>query len=299
MVCLRSHNAAFCEKCYLEFFRRQVEKGISSQNLFSMRDKILVAVSGGKDSLALMLELVEMDYNATGLFIDLAIPGSSEVARQKVENFCRKHNLPLQVISLAEAGLAIPAVRKAVRRPICSVCGKIKRYYFNKAALDGGFDVLATGHNLDDETSRLMSNTLRWDPDYLGSQGPDLPADNGFARKVKPLWRLTEFETCNYAFLRGIEYHCAACPYSAGASFSALKKWMQQLEARMPGRKLDFYQGFLARGRQGFRSGQSRCEIRPCAECGSPTSRGEICGVCGLRRMVREHTACAPGAEAQ
>lgn len=289
-VSLRSHNAAFCEKCYLEFFRRQLLRGIESRKLFTPAEKVLVALSGGKDSLSLMLELVELGYNATGLFIDLGIPGSSEAARAKVTAFCQKHNLPLQITDLVSEGLPIPKVQQTLRRPVCSACGKIKRYFFNQAAIAGGFDALATGHNLDDEVGRLLSNTLRWDTAYLAGQGPCLPAENGFVRKVKPLWRLTEFETANYAFLRGIEFHCAVCPYSAGASFSMLKGWMHTLELRMPGRKLDFYLGFLARGQAAFaaQADGKNTALSACSACGAPTSAGELCGVCRIREAVRE-----------
>ena len=134
---------------------------------------------------------------------------------------------------MAAEGLPIPQVKERLHRPICSACGKIKRHYFNKVALDEGFDALATGHNLDDEVARLFSNTLRWDTSYLSDQGPRLDSEHGFARKVKPLWRLSEFETANYAFLMGIENHYAPCPYSPGASFTTLKGLLQNLEAAM------------------------------------------------------------------
>ena len=81
MVALRSHNAAFCAECYKDFFARQVERGIESQKLFTREEKILVALSGGKDSLALMLELSRQGYDVTGLHIDLGIPGSSPASR--------------------------------------------------------------------------------------------------------------------------------------------------------------------------------------------------------------------------
>lgn len=289
-VSLRSHNAAFCESCYLDFFHRQIRRGIESQKLFTPDEKILVALSGGKDSLSLMLALSEMGYNVTGLFIDLAIPESSEKARAIVENFCALHNLRLQIVDLAQEGLPIPLVKKCLRRPICSACGKIKRHFFNKAALDGGFDALATGHNLDDEVARLFSNTLRWDTAYLSDQGPVLAAENGFARKVKPLWRLGEFETANYAFLRGIQHHTGSCPYSDGASFSVLKRIMGSLERAMPGRKLDFYQGFIARGRKAFSAREEKegSVLRPCIRCGFPTSAEDMCGVCRMALAMRE-----------
>ena len=66
VVALRSHNAAFCPDCYLKFFARQVEKGIEGQKLFTRDERILVALSGGKDSLSLMLELSRQGYDVTG-----------------------------------------------------------------------------------------------------------------------------------------------------------------------------------------------------------------------------------------
>lgn len=290
-VALKGHNAAFCEECYPVFFRRQIKRGIESQKLFDFSEKILVALSGGKDSLSLMLELVEMGYRAEGLFIDLAIPESSAEARATTEDFCRERGLTLTVIDLAKEGLPIPQVKKRLRRPVCSVCGKIKRYYFNRAALMGGFDCLATGHNLDDETSRLFGNVLRWDRAYLADQGPRLDAADGFVRRAKPLWRLTEFETANYAFIRGIPHHTAPCPYSRGASFSELKNVLRGLERIMPGKKLDFYQGFLERGGPVFAASEAERErgaLKPCARCGSPTSADDLCGVCRVRLALAE-----------
>ena len=290
VVKLRAHNSAFCRDCFLKFFTNQIQRGIEKENLFTRDDRILVCISGGKDSLSLLYELTQLGYDVTGLFIDLSIPGSSSVARGIVESFCAKHKLALITKVLAEDGLAMPDVKAAVRRPICSVCGKIKRYYFNKIARDNGFTALATGHNLDDEVARLFSNTLRWDKAYLSTEGPLLPAENGFVKKVKPLWRLTEYETATFAFLMGIHPHSAPCPYSTGASFTVLKGIMQRLEHAMPGRKLDFYQNFLKRGREPF-AAERRSEgsvLSPCPECGYPTSSGGLCGVCRLRRQVAE-----------
>ena len=67
VVALPSHHAGFCEPCFLAFFTRQVEKGIRKGKLFTFDDKILVALSGGKDSLALMLILNELGYDVTAL----------------------------------------------------------------------------------------------------------------------------------------------------------------------------------------------------------------------------------------
>ncbi|MBQ3171493.1 MAG: TIGR00269 family protein [Mailhella sp.] len=289
VVALPSHNAAFCPEGFLDFFSKQVDKGIREHGLMTRQDKVLVALSGGKDSLALMLELGRQGYDVTGLHVDLGIPESSPIARGVVERFCEKYEFPLIVRDMVKEGLPIPEVKAKLRRPICSACGKIKRYFFNQTAREGGFNVLATGHNLDDEVARLTSNTLRWDSAYLSDQGPMLEDSDGFAKKVKPFWRVTEFETANYAFLMGIENHYAPCPYSSGASFSTLKSLWLELEDKMPGRKMDFYHGFLERGKPAFQQAEKADSdiLSPCVRCGYPTS-AEVCGVCRIREALAE-----------
>lgn len=290
IIDLPSHNSAFCHDCFIQFFEKQVQKGIEEHDLIAEGDKVLVALSGGKDSLALLLVLKRLGYDVTGLNIDLAIGESSDKAREVCQRFCEKHEVPLIIIDMAKEGLPIPLVKKRLRRPTCSACGKIKRYYFNKIARDLGYTALATGHNLDDEIARLTSNTLRWDTAYLSTQGPLLPADNGFAKKIKPLWRVTEYESAHYAFLMDIENHYAPCPYSAGASFSVLKSLWIDMELAMPGRKMSFYQGFLARGRDAFKVEQedNGAELKPCPNCSYPTSSGGLCGVCRIRELIKD-----------
>ena len=53
-------------------------------------------------------------------------------------------------------GAPIPVVQQATRRPTCSACGLSKRYLMNRAALEHGYPVVATGHNLDDEAATLF-----------------------------------------------------------------------------------------------------------------------------------------------
>lgn len=299
IISLPSHNTGFCEACFRDFFTNQVKRGIEQEKLLDPQDRVLVALSGGKDSLSLMLELKRQNYDVTGLHIDLGIGESSRLARKGVENFCKKHDLQLIVKDMTLEGLPIPLVKEKLRRPICSACGKIKRYYFNKTALDLGFTALATGHNLDDEISRLFSNTMRWDVAYLSDQGPCLNTEAGFARKIKPLWRLSEFETATFAFIEDIEYHYAPCPYSQGASFSYYKTLWHELELHMPGRKLAFYGDFLRRGRAAFQNlpVAPKDEVRPCTICGFPTSTGH-CGVCRIREVLRQEDQPAqPSAE--
>ena len=293
-VALPSRNAAFCREHFLAYFRRQVQRAIKEHRMLAPGEKVLVCLSGGKDSLALACELSELGYAVTGLHVYLGIPGASDDSLGRIHAFCERFGIELRVADLVAEGLAIPEVKRAISRPICSMCGKIKRHMFNRAARETDFAVLATGHNLDDEVARLFVNTLRWDPAYLSDQTPALPAEDGFTRKIKPLYRLTEYETAAYSFVRGIDYVTAPCPYSRGATFSAHKQLLDDLEARQPNAKIYFYDSFLKRGRRAFQALEQEegRALHSCPGCASPTSE-ELCGVCRVRDMVR----AARGAE--
>src|SRR5207249_11555133 len=120
-----------------------------------------------------------------------------------------------------------------------------KRHLFNQAAVEGGYDVMATGHNLDDEAAVLFGNVLRWSTEYLGRQLPVLPAGNGFVRKVKPLVRLGEREAAAYCVLAGIDYQVEECPMAAGNLYLRYKGALNAIEEQSHGSKRAFYVGFL------------------------------------------------------
>jgi uncharacterized protein (TIGR00269 family) len=294
-VQLRAHNAAFCRPCFLFFFRRQVERAIVHERMFSREERLLVAVSGGKDSLALWDLLAGSGYDTTGLYLGLGIGDYSAVSHAKTAAFAARRGLPLRVVSLAEeeGGMAVPVVAAATRRVPCSACGTMKRHYFDKVAIEGGFDVLVTGHNLDDEAARLLGNVLRWQRDYLARQRPVLPATHErFVRKVKPLYLTSEYETAVYAFMQGIDYIVEECPNAAGATQLAYKEALNRLEHASPGTKLAFVREFLRTGQPAFAEVERR-EPSTCGRCGMP-AYGETCAFCSLVRTVDRRRSGVP-----
>ena len=64
MIDIRRHNAAFCQECFLHHCREQVRRAIHEFDMFDPGDRVLGAVSGGKDSLALWDLLLALDYDA-------------------------------------------------------------------------------------------------------------------------------------------------------------------------------------------------------------------------------------------
>jgi uncharacterized protein (TIGR00269 family) len=233
--------------------------------------------------------LHDAGYQTTGLYIDLGIGDYSRGSRARCEAFAGERGLPLRIVAVAdEVGATIPAVKTATRRPTCSACGLSKRYIMNRAALDGGFPVVATGHNLDDEAATLLGSTLRWDESALARQSPVLDATHPkLVRRVKPLFRTSERETAAYAFLRGIDYIVEECPFSRGATSITHKETLDRLEAASPGTKAMFLQGFLDKARGAF--AREVVVLTECARCGQATT-GEICAFCKLHDQVSRAT---------
>ncbi|BAI80086.1 conserved hypothetical protein [Deferribacter desulfuricans SSM1] len=288
VIKLKRHNIKLCKEHFNEFFIRQVEKAIKEFRMFSRKDKILVCVSGGKDSLVLWLVLSKLGYNVTGMYINLGIDEYSEKSKTKVINFAEKNNLKYTIVDLNELGYPIPELSKKSRRPECSVCGTVKRYYFNKIAYDYNFDVVATGHNLDDEASRLLGNILHWNDEYLEKQLPVLPAEGKMLKKkVKPLIRLTEQEIASFAFLNKVDYILDECPLSVGATSLVYKDALNLIEEKIVGTKQFFYLQYVKKLMKRLKNKNNEkgdIELKNCKICGMESFH-EVCSFC---RLVRD-----------
>lgn len=295
VVDVRRANANFCVEHFRSFCTEQVARAIAEFDMIGPGDRILVAVSGGKDSLAVWDLLGRLGHDVDGLYVGLGIGEYSDTSGEHARAFARERGLVLHEVDLRETyGYDIPTGARAARRAPCSACGTSKRHVFDRAALDGGYDVLVTGHNLDDEAAVLFGNVLRWQTEYLARQMPVLPAREGFPRKVKPLVRLTERDTAAYCIVNGIDYLVDECPMSAGNKHLGYKDALNDIELRSPGSKTDFYFGFLRRAAEHFRdAGTGPDELAPlehCSRCGAP-SNAEVCAFC---RLVEKASTAEP-----
>jgi uncharacterized protein (TIGR00269 family) len=288
IIDFRRHNAAFCKDCFVHHCHEQVRRGIHDYKMLEPGQRVLVAVSGGKDSLALWHILRELGYDADGLYLGLGIGAYSDESAEFARAFAQEHALTLHQIDLRkDVGFDVPDGARAARRAPCSACGLSKRHLFNQGALQLGYPTVATGHNLDDEAAVLFGNTLRWDDEYLARQYPVLPAANGFVRKVKPLIRLGEREMAAYCVVLGIDYILEECPMAVGNRHLHYKELLNALEEQSPGSKSSFLFNFLDRAHARFADAviEERAELRSCGVCGSPTP-GDVCAFCRLQERA-------------
>lgn len=292
VIQLRRHHASFCRDHFVEHVHRQVERTIHDFCMFDHGDRLLLGVSGGKDSLALWHILTTLDYKVDGVYLHLGIGDYSSESLRLSQEFASERGLSLRVVDLpTEFGFAVPEAAAASHRAPCSACGLSKRYILNQMADRGAYDVLVMGHNLDDEAATLFSNVLQWNSEYLARQRPVLPAtEGGLARKVKPLIRVAERETAAYAIVAGIEYEVDECPMAGGNTLNRYKEWLNRLEEQSPGIKASFLSGFFERGAIHFDMAD-RVELKVCISCGQPTT-GDFCAFCKLQQLtITRHRA--------
>ncbi len=302
-VNMRQHKLALCKEHYLEWVPEQTERFIKKYEMFTHYEKILVAVSGGKDSLALWDILNRLGYDVDGLYLGLGIDGRrsplgeginySHESQRLTEKFANENNLKLHIVDIEkEYGQPIPVLSEISHRGYgkpCAVCGLAKRHEMNRVARDLGYAVLATGHNLDDEAAVLFGNTLNWSSEYLLRQGPVLPESDGLARKVKPLCRFYEREMTAYSIARSIEYIYEECPFAEGSQSIYYKELLNQLETTRPGAKLTFYLRFLEARKSGelfIEHNVERAHLHACPRCGQPTSTSDLCSFCRMIEKV-------------
>jgi len=311
-VHLPSHHANFCPDCFFHFVRTAVTRGLKEIK-FQARP-VMVAVSGGKDSLAVWDLLHHLGYQTKGLHINLGISGFSDASSRAVAEFASPRGLEWSEYSLKEVfGYSIPEVHLLLRGKTCSLCGRLKRAFFNRLTVREGFDTLVTGHNLDDEAGRLLGNLVGKRLEHVYKQYPYLPSPHPrMPAKLKPLYRLEIKELLAYCRLCGITPVQETCSFSRGATSHNFKQALELLENSMPGTKRSFLFSYLRDNKLAARpetaeteqwvddksprtddsnfqaaDTEPQADFGVCQECGEPTY-GQRCGICNLKDRLRE-----------
>ncbi len=292
LIKISHQNRYLCGKHFTEYFERKFFKTIKKYSFLrdektgKLHTKIVVATSGGKDSQVVAYLLAKNHFRPDLLFIDLGIKEFSEESAEAVKQLSERFSLKLHVVSIREKiGFSIKEIAGATGRAPCSVCGLVKRYWINRFAYDNGYEVVFTGHNLDDETSSLLGNLLDWSVRYLPRGGLRGTVDHPkLVKRAKPLALFTSREVKLYANLRKIPYSRARCPLGKGGVRTDFLKVLNRLEERHPGIKIRFYMGYN-RNIHLFQ-GMQKNPLRECSICGMPT-RLEVCAYCSLIEEIK------------
>ena len=248
----------------------KVKAFLFGSGLLRRGERLAIAVSGGKDSMALAHML--RDLNPVLFHINLGIGEYSRASLDVVRAFAEEGDLELHVYDLKKNwGLSVPEIAERLGKAPCAVCGAIKRYYQNRFAYENNL-VLATAHTLDDIASFLVNSLTTG---RLVRIAPVLPEGPGRARKVKPLFYIKESTILSYVRENRVPHVKIRCPFSR-APARIIREALQEVERMRPGSMKALVKTLnkLAPEREG--------EPRRCIHCGMPAS-GRVCSICRIR----------------
>lgn len=274
-----SKNPCLCKDHFNEFFLNTTQETIKKFNLFTKKSKICVAVSGGKDSLALLHVLKKLAYDVEGLFIDEGIKNYREKSKKDLAKFILENKIKLNTISFKEyAGFDLDDAMSTNKFHACTICGTLRRYLLNKHSKK--YDVIATGHNLDDEAQTILINLLRANTDLFLRSGAKSKENEKFTQKVKPFYYLTEKQILTYVILNNIRVDFGECPYAFTSYRAQVRDLLNELESKRPGTKKNIVETHL-KLKNNIGKKDEKIILNSCEKCGE-ASQEKICKACQL-----------------
>jgi len=296
-VYMRAYSGEkLCAECFSKSIEEKVKLTIAKYGMFKPDDKIVVAVSGGKDSVTLLhiLAKIESKFPKASLCavtVDEGISGyRDEALKFAVEN-CRKLGVKHVVTSFQELfGIQLDELVHVLRKrdkgeteglSPCAYCGVLRRRALNLIARRLKADRLALAHNLDDEVQTILLNIMHGDALRIARVKPVLEETHPmFVPRVKPFSELPEKEIAFYAYLKKIEFQSVPCPYAPTAMRSDIRAMLNRMEERHAGTKFTMFKS-IEKIRPALEAAAKDTVLQECKLCGEPTADA-VCKPCQM-----------------
>lgn len=280
-----------CRRCFTESIIEKARRTISKYKMLKHGDKIGVAVSGGKDSLSLLHILADITKGhaseIVALIIDEGIEGYREEAVKHAIGEAEALGIRYRLLSFKEAyNITLDeAIKLRMDNSLasCAICGTLRRRALEILAREAKVDVLATAHNLDDILQTFIMNLLSGSAERVARSRVQEELSTIFpVRRIKPLMEIPEAEVALFAYLKGIPFQKATCPYMNESIRSEVRAALNELELRHPGIKFNLLRSYYTI------SSQLKPEVKSsiCTLCRYPSSN-ELCTVCKILTQLR------------
>ncbi|MBD3397657.1 TIGR00269 family protein [Candidatus Micrarchaeota archaeon] len=288
VIYLAYANQHLCPKHFKELFEKRVKRSIREYNMLTKGDRVGVALSGGKDSYALLHALSavkeSLPFEMVALTVDEGIPGYRDKAIQNAKKRCKELEIQQHVYTFREEhGKTIAEIAKEGKENLCSYCGVLRRKILNSKARELGMDKVAIGHNLDDVAQTAMLNLIRNEPLRFARFNEPLIENEKLIPRIRPLRDIREKEVAAYAFLHGHEYDSGCCcPHATSALRWSVRHELNSLEDQYPGTKSKIASSFntlQAIVKDSVKD--KKLKLKECSECGEPSS-DEVCMGCKM-----------------
>ena len=283
----KAYCSEMCEMHFRYYFERKVKRTIKKFSLFTPKDKIGMAVSGGKDSTVCLYLLKKFKYDVVGLTVDAKIGNYTQKNLENLRDVCKEHKIELHEISFREefghslCYLKSLLHKRGIKYSSCMLCGILRRSLINKYSKKLKLDVIATGHNLDDEAQAFLMNVYRNDTKLALRQGPISGSAKfkAFVKRVKPLYSCTEEEVKAYSKLMKFPVNYEACPCSVNAYRRKFREHLDKFEKDHPDVKHNVVNFFLNVVHP--LKAKTKGKVGTCKKCGEPSSTNK-CRKCEI-----------------
>jgi len=298
-ICSRCHERAIisqrysglhlCQDHFILDFERRVADTLQKNNMVRDGERIAVAVSGGKDSTALLFclrrILAKKDVELVAVTVDEGIAGYRDDTIEAAKAIAEQLGIKQHIVSFREEyGYDLDEMVPGKKVAPCTYCGVFRKSALNQAAKRLRADKVATGHNLDDEAQTIMMNYLKGDIERLMRFRP-WRAQRGLVPRIKPLREMPEKEIALYCMVNQVFTESRECPYAQLSLRADVRDMMNCLESQFPGTKHSTVQGFekmVARAQGSY----AQMELAACKECGEPCVK-ELCKACELLESLK------------
>ena len=285
---------SLCKACLVKTTLDRVRRTINRNKMLKRDDRVGIAISGGKDSAVLLdvLNRIEQNYSKVKLLpftIDEGIKGYRDKALKSAQKLTASLGLSLEVRSFKEffdySLDEIVGLRDDKSLGACSYCGVFRRQAINRTAKDLNMDVVATGHNMDDEAQTVIMNIMRGDTLKIARTHRSRDRQiKGLVPRIKPIIDLSERDIVAYAYHEKLPYHDIPCPYHAEAYRNDVRTYLNEMEHKRPGTLLTILRSAETIS-QALEQMTSPVEIGYCEKCGFPSSSNP-CKACSFLEEI-------------
>ena len=208
-----------------------VRRCVEDYNMIQSGDRIGVGVSGGKDSLALLVLLAELrKYNHKSFDLEaITVDLGFGMDFSSIENLCRELDVPFTLVPTQIAPVIFEYRQE--KNP-CSMCAKMRRGALNQTLLDRGLNKLALGHHYDDAVETFMMSLL-----YEGRIScfqPVTDLDRTGIIQIRPMLYIHEQTVDHFATRQKLPVIQNRCPIDKRTKREEIKKLVFELSGRYP-----------------------------------------------------------------